>query len=220
VQAILFGSIGTLADTSELQRRSFNEAFAAHDLDWHWDPEHYTAMLAKSGGEQRIVDFAKARGQAVDAAAVHATKEARFHELLRSEGQAPRAGVVETIGRAKEAGISVALVTTTSPANVTAVLDALGSDVARTDFDVITDATHVRHPKPAPDAYTFALDALGVPAAACVAIEDNVGGVRSAVASGLTCIAFPNGNTIGHDFGGAVMVDRVDLDALRALTTT
>jgi hypothetical protein len=34
MSAILFGSISTLADTSELQRRAFNEAFSAHGLDW------------------------------------------------------------------------------------------------------------------------------------------------------------------------------------------
>ena len=36
MSAILFGSISTLADTSELQRRAFNEAFEAHGLDWNW----------------------------------------------------------------------------------------------------------------------------------------------------------------------------------------
>ena len=35
--AILFGSISTLADTSEIQRDSFNQAFAEHGLDWTWD---------------------------------------------------------------------------------------------------------------------------------------------------------------------------------------
>ena len=35
--AILFGSISTVADTSELQREAFNQAFAEHGLDWRWD---------------------------------------------------------------------------------------------------------------------------------------------------------------------------------------
>jgi hypothetical protein len=30
---VLFDSIGSLADTSELQREAFNEAFRAHGLD-------------------------------------------------------------------------------------------------------------------------------------------------------------------------------------------
>jgi hypothetical protein len=38
-QTILFGSISTVADTSELQREAFNAAFAEHGLDWRWDPD-------------------------------------------------------------------------------------------------------------------------------------------------------------------------------------
>ena len=39
MSAILFGSISTLADTSEMQRAAFNEAFRAHGLDWSWSRE-------------------------------------------------------------------------------------------------------------------------------------------------------------------------------------
>jgi len=217
VTAILFGSIGTLADTSEVQRQSFNEAFAIHDLDWQWDREQYIAMLGTNGGEQRIARYAEARGVTVDAAAVHATKTAKFHELLASAELEPRSGVADTIRRAKAAGTALALVTTTSPANVTAILTALEPGVARTDFDVITDATQVDQPKPAADAYALALTALDQPASSCVAIEDNLGGVAGANAAGVACVAFPNENTADHDFGPAVVVDQINLDELCAL---
>ena len=35
-KAILFGSIGTIVETSELQRKSFNQAFSEAGLDWNW----------------------------------------------------------------------------------------------------------------------------------------------------------------------------------------
>jgi hypothetical protein len=54
VSALLFGSISTVADTSELQRAAFNRAFAEHGLDWTWDRDDYRAMLATSGGRSRI----------------------------------------------------------------------------------------------------------------------------------------------------------------------
>tara|TARA_B110000503_G_scaffold47893_1_gene77939 strand:+ start:1294 stop:1407 length:114 start_codon:yes stop_codon:yes gene_type:complete len=34
VKAVFFGSIGTLVETSDLQRRAFNQAFAEAGLDW------------------------------------------------------------------------------------------------------------------------------------------------------------------------------------------
>lgn len=37
MKAILIGSIGTLADTSDMRREAFNEAFAQAGLDWTWE---------------------------------------------------------------------------------------------------------------------------------------------------------------------------------------
>ena len=40
-KAILFGSIGTLIETSELQRNAFNQAFSENGLGWNWSPAQY-----------------------------------------------------------------------------------------------------------------------------------------------------------------------------------
>ena len=201
--ALLFGSIGTLADTSELQRQSFNEAFAAHDLNWNWSRDDYRALLTSSGGAQRIADYAKQQGDDVDAAAVHATKSEIFQRKLTEDGVPARAGVVETIAEAQRDGDAIALVTTTSAANVAALTKALAPEVDLGGFALVVSTDDVDTPKPAPDAYRFALERLGEDAAACVAIEDNVGGVQAATAAGLTCVAFPNENTVDHDFDQA-----------------
>ena len=39
--AILFGSISSIASTSELQRQAFNDAFTQHGLSWQWDQDEY-----------------------------------------------------------------------------------------------------------------------------------------------------------------------------------
>lgn len=209
--AVLFGSISTVADTSELQRDAFNRAFAAHGLDWHWEREDYRALLEASGGADRVAGYARARDQQVDAAAVHATKSQLFRESLAAAHLDPRPGVRDTIAAARERGWSVGLVTTTSPANVAALLDALAPAIGASDFDVILDADSVARPKPDPDAYAAALERLAVQPGACVAVEDNRGGVAAAAAAGVPCVAFPNANTAGHDFGDARVVERLDL---------
>ena len=53
-KALLFGSIGTLVETSEIQRKSFNEAFKKKGLNWYWTEEEYIKLLNKSGGSDRI----------------------------------------------------------------------------------------------------------------------------------------------------------------------
>jgi HAD superfamily hydrolase (TIGR01509 family) len=218
--AILFGSIGTIADTSELQRQAFNQAFAAHGLDWHWDRESYIAMLEGSGGQQRINDYAQSVGQTVDATAIHHTKSAFFQDSLATSQVSPRPGVVETIQSAKNAGIKLAFVTTTSQANISQLLNALAPAIEPTDFAVITNANSVERSKPDADAYLFALEALGEPANEGIAIEDNLGGLAAATSAGLSCVAFPNQNTAHHDFSTAPwVVDRLDFRELQGFVS-
>lgn len=216
MSAILFGSISTVADTSELQRRAFNQSFEIHSLDWNWDRDQYRAMLSQSGGEARISAYARSVGQVVDARAVHATKSEVFRDLLATAELTPRAGVVDTIRRAKDNEWKVGLVTTTSGDNVLSLLAALSPAVQMLDFDVIVNSSSVEQPKPNKDAYSFALLNLSEEPGYCVAIEDNVEGVQAAVAAGLACVAFPNENTAAHDFAAAVgRVDRLDAGELQ-----
>jgi HAD superfamily hydrolase (TIGR01509 family) len=215
MSAIFFGSISTVADTSELQRRAFNQAFETHGLDWEWDQDDYRTMLEKNGGAARIAEFANARGQSVDAHAVHETKSELFRANLAVTRVEPRPGVVDTIKRAKSEGWKVGLVTTTSADNISALLDALSPTVNASDFDLIVDSS-VSEPKPDAAAYVFALSSLGESAGDCVAIEDNVGGIQSAKAAGIACVAFPNENTAGHDLSAATsrVIDSLDIEQL------
>jgi HAD superfamily hydrolase (TIGR01509 family) len=218
MSAILFGSISTVADTSELQRLAFNQAFRAHGLDWVWEREDYQARLARSGGEARIAEYARSRGETVDASAVHASKSRIFQTDLATARLEPRPGVLDTIAAAKRQGWKLGLVTTTSPENVSALLDALTPEVRREDFDVIVDSSRVDAPKPDPAAYAVALAHLGETSEHSIAIEDNPDGVHSAVAAGLRCVAFPNENTAGADLSGAEQrVDHLDASVLNQL---
>jgi HAD superfamily hydrolase (TIGR01509 family) len=211
MSAILFGSISTLADTSELQRRAFNEAFAAHGLDWEWSRKDYTSMLDSNGGAQRISDYATTRGDDVDAAGVHATKSEIFRELLTTSGISTRPGVTATVAQAKKNGVKLGFVTTTSRENVEAILSVLGAELGDDTFDLVVDRSAVAAPKPDAAVYAFALDQLGEDHGHAVAIEDNVGGVSAAAAAGVACIAFPNANTAGGDFSAATeVVDSLD----------
>ena len=50
-KALLFGSIGSIVETSEIQRKSFNKAFKQYGLDWNWTKREYQYLLSKSGGK-------------------------------------------------------------------------------------------------------------------------------------------------------------------------
>lgn len=218
MSALLFGSISTVADTSELQRDAFNQAFAQHGLGWDWSREQYRSMLGGIGGQNRIAEYARTQSQTVDAAAVYRTKSEIFHGSLSTAAVVARPGVLAAVRDAKQAGTKVAFVTCTSPENVTSLLAALSPELSADDFDLIVDSSAVQTRKPDKAAYTYALELLHERAEDCVAIEDNLGGVQAATAAGLRCIAFPNANTATQHFPTAhSRVTELDPAQLRAL---
>ena len=204
--AILFGSIGTLVETSELQRQAFNEAFEEANLDWVWERDDYKKMLEKSGGRQRIEDYAKSRGETVDATALHTRKTAIFDAAMVEDGLTLRPGVSEVIEAAKTSGTKLAFLTTTSRANVDAIFEAVGDQLSPEDFAFVGDASMVSSGKPSPDIYTAALNALGLEAASCVAIEDTGVSAQSPVAAGIDTVGFPGNYAVEADFDAAVRI--------------
>jgi HAD superfamily hydrolase (TIGR01509 family) len=219
--AVLFGSIGTVAETSELQRKAFNDAFERHGLDWNWSQDDYKKLLEQSGGEHRIAEFAEARGEEVDAAAVYATKSELYQEALASAGTVIRDGAAQTVADARKGGFKVALVTTTSRQNVEALGAAVRPEINFAEFDLVVDKSDVAAPKPDAAAYEYALAQLGEDAADCVAVENNLDGVRAAKAAGIAVVAYPGEDNADHDFAAADgRVEELSFDRLRALAAS
>ena len=205
-KAILFGSIGTLIETSELQRNAFNQAFSKNGLDWNWNPAEYQDLLKKSGGRQRIEDFAAQQGIEVDASKLHNEKTKIFDELMVGGGVLLRPGVANFIDQALDNGIKLAFVTSTSKDNVDAVFQALKNQVNSSNFSFIGNDKMVSNTKPKPDIYLKALSELNLKAEDCVAIEDTEVSMQSALAASIKCIGFPGAFAKDNDFSSAILV--------------
>ena len=102
MKAVLFGSIGTLIETSDIQRKSFNLAFKKEGLNWYWGRETYGKLLKKSGGIKRIEDFAKQNGVSINAKKVWKNKTDIFNKIIISNNIGARKGVVEIFKYAKK----------------------------------------------------------------------------------------------------------------------
>lgn len=211
LSALVFDVDGTLAETEELHRQSFNEAFAAAGLPWHWDAALYGHLLEVTGGKERIAHWIGAHGArpALDRAAIaalHADKTARYAALLAQGALPLRPGVLRLLDEAGAAGLRLAIATTTSMPNVVALLcGALGAR-ALSRFAVIGAGDMVPAKKPAPDIYALVLDRLGLAPHQCVAVEDTVNGLRAASGAGLPTVITTSlyGGTAG--FGAALAV--------------
>jgi len=214
LQALIFDLDGTLADTEETHRQAFNAAFIESGLWWDWSPPLYTRLLEISGGKERLCHYIDSLGATADerarlmgmVPALHETKTRIYTDLV-VRGQRPfRPGVLPLLHAARAAGLRLAIASTTTAANVTALLQAnLG---ARPDigFDVIACGDQVQEKKPAPDIYRLVLASLRLAPESCIAFEDSLNGLRAAKGAGLVTVVTPSGWTIEQDFSAADLV--------------
>lgn len=217
--ALIFGSIGVLAETSDTQRRAFNTAFEEHELYWHWDEDAYRTLLEVPGGKARIRYYAMAQGTEVDIEAIYESKIAAFGEAL-SYGVTLRPGVVDLFEAAKADGIKIGFATTTDPRQVNILLNALRGEISASDFDYIGSILRVAAGKPASDIYFDALRALDVKTQHAVAIEDTPSSCESALGAGLRTYAYPGAVVMGRQFPvGATVTHRLETRYLPRIST-
>ena len=215
LEALIFDVDGTLADTErDGHRVAFNAAFREYGLGWNWDVELYGKLLAVTGGKERIRFFVDEFNAGYEkpadfddlVLALHKAKTRHYTEMLANGGIPMRPGVVRLLTEARNAGLRLAIATTTTPENVTALLtNSLGQD-AESWFEVIAAGDIVPAKKPAPDIYVWALEKMKLDAAACLAFEDSENGVKSSMGAGLKTVITINDYTADHDFNGAVAV--------------
>ncbi len=203
--AILFGSVGAITETTELQRQAFNAAFAEAGLDWIWGRTAYLQLLRNPGGMDRIASYAAAKGVTVDAHALHESKIRHFEAMALQLGLMARPGVVDLIDQARALGVKIGFVTTTGPRTVGLVLGGLASEIHPGDFDVIIDRSMVEHDKPNKEAYETALRYLDIRPEQALAIEDTPESARSAIGAGVPTLAFPGHAAQGRVFPDVVM---------------
>ncbi len=227
IKAIIFDVDGTIADTEDAHRKSFNKAFAENNLDWNWDVALYDKLLKVTGGKERIkyfvsdflTDYAKPENFDDFVKKLHAVKTTHYTAMMRAGDVPLRPGIKQLINDARKAGITLAISTTTSPENVSALLEVgLGKDWA--DYFAANGCGDiVPHKKPAPDIYNWVLNEIKISPSDCIALEDSYNGLRSSLAAGIKTYITTNHYTRNQDFTGAAAVFE-DLSDLAAFYKT
>jgi HAD superfamily hydrolase (TIGR01509 family) len=225
LEALIFDADGTLADTEETHRQAFNAAFIEFELWWDWSPKRYEALLKISGGKERILHYigtldlpAAERARLTELVpALHRTKTRIYTELIEQGKRPFRPGVARLLGAAAEAGLKLAIASTSSAAAIETLLRANLVQAPHVAFNAIACADQVRVKKPSPEIYQLVLATLHLPASRCVAFEDSVNGLAAAKAAGLTTVVTPTRWNAGQDFSGAdLLLDSLeDVDVPR-----
>jgi beta-phosphoglucomutase-like phosphatase (HAD superfamily) len=202
-KALLFGSIGTIVETSEIQRKSFNSAFKIAGLKWNWTKEIYKNLLNKSGGEERILRYAKQTKSNVNSKNIRKLKTKIFNHYLKKNKLKLRPGVKEIIKYSKKNQIKLGLVTSTTLDNINSIFFCLRENLNKKDFNFIGNSTLVKKPKPSAKIYKLALKKLRLSPKECIAIEDTQESLNSAIKAKLKCFIFPGKFHRSKKFNGA-----------------
>lgn len=204
IRALIFDFDGLILDTETPEYQSWREIYQAHGCDLPF------VKWSECIGTANVFDpydyLAELSGEAVDRAALHTQRRARFAQLIDGEPILP--GVESYIREAKRMGLRLGVASSSSRAWVEGHLRRLRID---TLFDCSNCSDDVERVKPDPALYVRALDKLGVRADEAIAFEDSPNGALAASRAGIFCVTIPNPMTQQMVFAaGDMMLSSLD----------
>ncbi len=214
LEAILFDVDGTLAETEEVHRQCFNAAFEEFETNWMWDPHLYAELLEFSGGKSRLHHYAAQyhpnfyhRPGGKDLVNdIYLCKVDNYVRRVERKDVSLRPGVRRLLEEAREEGLRLAIVTSSSPKNVAPFLEATIGEEALGWFEVVAAGDCVKDVKPSPDIYAYTLSKMELSPEVCIAIEDTGNGLRSSSGAGVATVITTHHYSADDDFSGAAAV--------------
>lgn len=212
----MFDMDGLLVDSEPLWFRAESAVMAR--LGGPWSHADQGALVG--GSMEATVKYllSKATTLAQPADVARWLTEAMIEELS-TQPLPVRPGAVELLDEVRAVGLPHALVTSSEPEIVDAVLPRLGAAGA---FGVIVCSADVARTKPDPEGYLLAAAKLGVEPRYSIALEDSPTGTAAAEAAGYRAVAVPSvvpvpaapGRVVLSSLAGVTLADLAALSGL------
>lgn len=207
--AALFDMDGTLIDNTPYHFLSWQWLYKKYGIGELTKAEYYTTISGVPVLQTIRRVFGEGRTKA-QLQALLEEKEAYYRNIYAPHLQGIK-GLEDFLAALKSAGVRMALGTSATPEDINFIFGHLA---IRQYFDAIINASMVTRPKPDPQVYLLAAEALQMPPARCVVFEDSLAGIKSGHAAGMKVV----GITTGHTAAELQPVDLVITD-YEGLTT-
>lgn len=186
----MFDFDGTVVDTELPSLRAWQEVFEEHGCSLTL--AEWSACVGTVGGFDPVARLEELLGRRLDGREALAERQLqRMLELVAAEELRP--GVPSYLDRARELGLAVAVVSSSTTEWIASNLARLGRSKGWARIHCANG--DVERAKPLPCLYEEALEALGTRPEAAVAFEDSPNGIRAAKAAGIFCVVVPNAVT-------------------------
>jgi len=209
-RGVVFDLDGVILD-SEVWWREVREGLL-RDHGGEWTEDDHRAIMGMSSREW-AAEMVRRKGLGGDPAVVEAEVVARLVSLYRLRRPPLIEGAVDAV-RAVAARHPVALASSAHPAVISVALASVGLE--RT-FEGVVSSDDVARGKPSADVYVAAARKLALRPSSCVAVEDSISGLRSALAAGMAAALVPNPSIPppreAYELATAVVPRLTDLDA-------
>ena len=206
IKAVFFDQDGVIIDTErDGHRVSFNMTFKEFGFTDEWDVEYYHELLQVGGGKERMKHHWKTKGfskplteEEIDnlVKEMHKRKTALFVELIETGKLPLRPGLHRFMKEAMDAGLKIAICTTSNEQAAKAITEKILSDIK---FEIVLAGDVVQKKKPDPEIYNLALSKLGLNPDEVIVVEDSRNGLAAAKAAGTNVIVTTNHYTEKED---------------------
>ena len=214
LKALIWDCDGVLAETEKDGHRvAFNRIFEDEGWGIQWDVARYGEMLKVAGGKERMKaqiaepGFGLPRdvGDVTEyVKGLHKRKTDLYMELVE-QGKLPiRPGVKRIMREAHDAGLRLAIASTSNVRGVTLIARQMGEEIFGW-IEHICAGDMASKKKPDPEIYNLAIEKLGISPDEAMVVEDTGHGVTAGVAAGCQVLVTYSEYSKGEDFPAAVL---------------
>ncbi len=213
IKAVFFDQDGVIIDTErDGHRVSFNMTFKEFGFSDEWSVDYYHDLLQIAGGKERMKHHLQTKGFSKPVPAeqvddlikeMHKRKTAIFVDLIESGKLPLRPGIHRFMKEAMDAGLNIAVCTTSNEQAAKAITGKILSDIK---FDLVLAGDVVSKKKPDPEIYDLALSKMGLKPDEVVVVEDSKNGVLAAKAAHTHVVVTTNYYTEKEDVSGGDII--------------